>query len=372
MTTNNKFIGEKLRLGRQLAGLTLEELGELVGASRQYIHQLETGTKSTTNQDTLEALADALKVYPAFFMCALENDVKEDQCHFRRQKTTLVSTIHQAIAHGTLFDSLVTYLGSRLSLPLVDFPQVDIDDDNDIEAAAIHCRQHWKLTVDQPIRNMIRVVENAGAFVTMFEGISSSVDAFSIDRGRPVIVRSTAKESPTRLRFDVAHECGHIVMHKGINTGDEKTEMQANRFASAFLLPKDAFVKQFPKSRRLDWMALFGMKRFWSVSVQAIVRRAFDLKLIDYSQYKTANIFISKSGYKRNEPYEPQESEVPELIPLSLGFLSKHLGINPSAVAAHLNLKSATLAKLVGMPISEIPTLAGKNVVDFNRFRRPG
>ncbi|WP_445083824.1 ImmA/IrrE family metallo-endopeptidase [Candidatus Vondammii sp. HM_W22] len=68
-----------------------------------------------------------------------------------------------------------------------------------------------------------------------------------------LIIRSTAKTAPTRLRFDTAHERGHLVMHIRIVTGDTGTEAQANRFASAFLLPRRDFVREFPRSRRIDW-----------------------------------------------------------------------------------------------------------------------
>jgi Zn-dependent peptidase ImmA (M78 family)/transcriptional regulator with XRE-family HTH domain len=368
MTINN-LQGEKLRLSRLYAGLTLAQLGDRVGASRQYIHQLEAGNKISASYEMIEALADALEVYPAFLVLPLENDVKEEQCHFRSLKSTLVSTQQQVIAHGTLFDQLIVYLENRLSLPKVDFPQLDVKNTEDIEHAAQHCREHWQLTRDQPITNMIRVVENAGAVVTMFDGIPSTVDAFSIDRARPIIIRSTFKQSPSRLRFDIAHECGHLVMHRGIQTGDNDSENEANRFASAFLLPRDEFIKQFPKRQRLDWIALFNMKKYWKVSVQAIIRRAFDLGLINSAQYKTACAFINKNGYKKNEPYEPKEHEKPELAELSLNLLREHLGVRLSDLAAHMGLKPIALAKLIGVPIEDLPPLNNDKVIDINRYR---
>lgn len=366
---DNIFYGESLRLGRLYAGLTLADLGERVGVSRQFIHQLEVGTKPNASKEMVEALADVLDIYPRFLLSQLDNEVKEEQCHFRSQRSTLVSTAQQTIAHGTLFDYLVSYIDNRLSLPPVNFPQIDIRDDNDIEQAALFCRNHWELTADQPISNMIRVVENAGAVVTMFEGVSGTVDAFSIDRARPIIIRSTVKQSPSRLRFDIAHECGHLVMHKGIHTGDEKTERQADRFAGGFLLPKEEFIKQFPKGRRLDWIAIFRMKRYWQVSAQAIVRRAHDLGLIDHAQYKTACVFISKNGYRKNEPYEPKESESPELLKIAFGLLQKHFKIKPADVASHLGLKPHALSKLVGFQIPGESAVTSANIIDLNRYR---
>ena len=53
------FNGDKLRLARLLAGISLDELGGLVDASRQFIHQLETGAKEPT-PEMIAALAAAL------------------------------------------------------------------------------------------------------------------------------------------------------------------------------------------------------------------------------------------------------------------------------------------------------------------------
>ena len=58
---NNEFFGEKLRLARLMAGITQQELGELVAVSRQFIHQLEAGVKPPA-EDLLLALAEVLKV----------------------------------------------------------------------------------------------------------------------------------------------------------------------------------------------------------------------------------------------------------------------------------------------------------------------
>lgn len=47
-------------------------------------------------------------------------------------------------------------------------------------------------------------------------------------------------KSAERLRFDLAHELGHLVMHGGslhVEPGKEK-EQAANDFASAFLMPR--------------------------------------------------------------------------------------------------------------------------------------
>lgn len=137
-----------------------------------------------------------------------------------------------------------------------------------------------------------------------------------------------AKSSVCRQRFDLAHECGHIIMHTGIMTGDETTEIQANRFASAFLLPRGAFLPDFGKAiinNRFSWTHIYNMKLRWKVSVAAIIRRAYDLKLIDAMKYRLANVYLRKSGQTKSEQFDsdiPEEN--PELISEAIEYIKKN------------------------------------------------
>lgn len=298
-----KFHGEKLRLARLFNGWSLEELGSAIGTTRQYIHQLETCAKEPS-EETSNALAQALSVKRTFFELSLLNPIQEDQCHFRRRATTPNTLIQQALARGTLVDIFMGEISHLLDLPIVDFPDIQVVSLEDVESAAEKCRVHWKLGASGPILNMTRVVENAGAVVTYFDSLSDRIDALSIHRPRPIIVRNAAKESLCRLRFDLAHECGHLVMHRGMETGDRSTEEQANRFASALLLPRNAFSQEFPRNRNLNWSVLYQLKLRWKVSVRAIVRRAYDLGLMDAIQYRRANVYLVKSGQAKVEKYD--------------------------------------------------------------------
>ncbi|WP_298190557.1 XRE family transcriptional regulator [Novosphingobium sp.] len=313
MAGSQVFDGERLRLARVAKGLTLDELGNCVSATRQYLNQLEQGTKSPT-EAMVEAISAALGVTPRFFALPARGGVAVEQCHFRKQRTTPASVISQVLARGTLLDGFIQRLDRELELPEVSFPDIPVTTMADIEDAAEEVRRQWQLGTG-PISSMMRVVENAGAVVSFFDGVSERVDALSIDRPRPMIIRSDAKPSACRLRFDLAHECGHLVMHKGIVTGDKITEDQANRFASAFLLPRSAFIHEFPRGRMIDWQAIFTMKLRWKVAASAILRRAYDLSILSADQYRTGYIHLSKTGQRKFERYDDTiPSEEPELL----------------------------------------------------------
>lgn len=346
MPPDAKFVGSKLRLARLLNGLTKAELADRIGVSRQFMHVLEIGDKSPSS-DLLAALSLLLKVQPAFFLSPLNGEVREEECHFRSRRSMPDKVADQIIAHGTAFEMLVRHLDSSLVLPNVNFPHFDVSTDESIESAASSCRVHWGLG-DGPISNVCRVLENAGAVVTFFNTDRYEVDALGISRTRPIIVRSAAKESPGRLRFDLAHEAAHLVVHQGITTGDEVTERQADRFASAFLMPRKSFSEDFPvMESRLDWQSIYTLKIKWRVSARAVIRRAFDLDLLNVVQYQAGNRFLSQSGQARVENYDDRiPFEAPELIAAAVDAYQKTFKVTLAEFARRLDMTPALISHL--------------------------
>lgn len=351
------FHGDKLRLARLLAGLSLDELGGSVATSRQFVHQLETGAKDPTDE-MRDALAAVLTVTPAFFSTPAINPVREEDCHFRRLASAPRGLVAQAVARGTAVESLVNALEALVRLPNVDFPEATPPEGSDaIERIAEDARRHWGLGLDGPITSMTRVLENAGAVVIQFDDLTDRIDALSMARRRPIVVRSTAKAAGARLRFDLAHETAHLIMHQGIITGDSVTEGEAHRFAGAFLIPRSAFAREFPRTRRvLDWNALFAMKLRWKVSVRAIARRAFDLGLIDAAQYRTANIQLVKTGQAKTEQYDDRIAiEQPELLSSAVAWLSKRDGIGLHRMLADLGMAPELFTRITGQSLEPLP-----------------
>lgn len=363
MRASEGFAGEQLRLARLAFGKSLDELGHAVGATRQYLHQLETGAKLPTDE-MAEALASVLGVSRRFFSIRNRSAVRPEDCHFRKQATTPAAITSQVLARGTLLDVIIERLDAALELPPVSFLDLPANTAEDVERAAEQSRQHWGLGLTGPVTSMMRVVENAGAIVGYFGGISERVDALSMDRRRPLIIRSEAKPGLCRLRFDLAHECGHLVMHRGIQTGDRETENQAHRFASAFLLPRSSFIREFPRSRLLNWTLIFELKLRWKVSARAIIRRAYDLGIITADQYRTGNIHLNKTGQAKVERYDDVLApETPELLENAFRTLEHSSPGALRRLAEGIGLEDGMFSLLVGQPLPNDPaTLQGTNV----------
>ena len=348
MEARNKgaFQGSRLKLARIFKGLTLAEVGTNLSVSRQYIQKMESISDGPAPaEDMLAALAEVMEVPMGFFFEPSPMTLSEDECFFRKRKTTPQHIQARAVSYGMIFNLILERLEQDIELPEVTIPDIPVQSREEIEKAAEKCRRIWGLFLDAPIQNMTRVLERAGCVVTTFAGVSEKVDAFSYFRDRPVIVRSIDKGSSTRARFDLAHELGHLVLHRNIQPGDPELEDQANYFGSAFLLPRSGFLREFP-SGRLDWNAIMGLKKRWGASMQALVRRAYDLNLISAVQYRNAQVYFSRTKQRTCENGEEFVAyETPELVAEGLGLLIENFSITPSGLAAEINLKQDIFAK---------------------------
>jgi Zn-dependent peptidase ImmA (M78 family)/transcriptional regulator with XRE-family HTH domain len=354
------FVGGQLRLARHFWSMSLQDLADATGKSRQYVSHLEIGkARPRIDDPVVEAMGEKLEVLPQFFFNARVKVISEEQAHFRKLASTKVSTKHAILARGALFDSLVELIDSKVRLPHVDFPDLSgAHTPDELERAAERARIHYGLGLG-PIAHMVRVVERAGAVVAFFEEASAEVDALSIVSQRPVIVRNDAKRSPGRLRFDIAHELGHLVLHEGQVTGDRVSENEANRFASAFLIPRSTYLKVFKfKGSRVDWSLLRELKLIFKVSKAALLYRARTLGLINEEQHRGAVITLKNRGEGVEEAEDALMAlEDGEVLPQALQVLRNGHGMTNAMLANSLLVRPALLAKIAPLQdeVADLP-----------------
>lgn len=369
-TIPQEFNGAELRLARIFNNYSLEEVAERVSKTRQYLSSLESG-KATPTQELAEKLALVLTVDTSFFLSNIPR-IHEEQFHFRKMVSTSISLKNSVMARGELVKRLSLYLDSKLKLPDVKIPDFSEDTHHhDIEKVAELCRDYWELGRG-PIENVTRLAENIGVVVTSFKSISKEIDALSLVTKRPIIVRSEAKESVCRQRFDICHEIGHFVLHQGIQTGDRLTEGEANSFASAFLIPRSMMAKLFPKPKgsRLDWQGIKEFKLTWKVSKAAILYRAMRLELITAAQYKSGVITLNRTGEANGEKEDYQiPKENPELLRKALQILAEKKSIFIDEIAKELKISGQLLQEVIGFesqPPNATPTRTGLKLVVNN------
>jgi Zn-dependent peptidase ImmA (M78 family)/transcriptional regulator with XRE-family HTH domain len=358
---SSEFIGSRLEIARTLRGMTLNEVALGVASSFGLISHYENGRKQPSSE-VVAALAELLGVHPSFFYEPLTDVWQEDECSFRHRRTTPEKVKRQARAHGTLIGQIVSHLATVLRFPAYNVPPISADTSDDIERAAEQCRRHWRLGIDTPILHMGRVLEHAGVVIVQNFAHSEKIDAFSRHGDVAIVVLNTAKNSTSRFIFDLAHECGHLVMHSGVPTGSEDTEKAADYFAGAFLLPKKAFAREFT-AQRFSWPHIFELKKRWRVSASAIIRRAYQLNLITAIGYRQANRYMSSMGWKKHEPHEP-EFTGPELLPTAFHAVERGLDTSVIDVCQALHLTPATFAELTGIAIN---STEHTNVIVFGK-----
>jgi Zn-dependent peptidase ImmA (M78 family) len=147
----------------------------------------------------------------------------------------------------------------------------------------------------------------------------------------------------------VAHELGHFVLHDGIETGSKETEDQANAFASALLMPRRTFGREF-SARPFSWTHVFDLKRRWLASASAIIRRAFTLKLLDPVTYRRCYQYMSLRGWLKKEPYEPSFVG-PEWLMSAFDVAKKRFNMTAADICARLNWTADLFQAVTGLPV---------------------
>ncbi|WP_337192667.1 ImmA/IrrE family metallo-endopeptidase [Novosphingobium silvae] len=189
-------------------------------------------------------------------------------------------------------------MAERFNLPAADVPTMS--ENASPEEAAQIVRASWGLG-QQPISNMVKLLEAKGVRVFSLSEETNSVDAFSCWRGdQPFAFLNTFK-SAERSRFDAAHELGHLVMHRhGAPQDSKQAESEADRFASEFLMPADDVRSRIRHVTCVE--DLIRLKLRWGVSVAALNYRVNKLGLASEWQNRSLNIEIARRGYRKNEP----------------------------------------------------------------------
>lgn len=372
------FCPEHFRIARMLKGFSQQELGEKVETSRQFIHQLESSIREPS-EELLPSLCEALGIDKSFLYRSPIRELKSEQCHFRKRRTTTQAICNQVLAYGSVFEKFLDIVTEYVEIPSDrniqqiknKFEFLEQLTNNDIERAATEFRVVNGISENAPISNITDLIEANGVFITSFSGVSEKIDALSFERKYKVILRNSAKLSSCRQRFDLAHELGHLIFHEGLETGDVKTESQADLFASSLLFPSSAFRREFPycldRAGRIDWKALISLKNRWKVSLKALIYRAHACGIISAGQYRSANIHISKKGWsKREELDDVIPIETPVLLKNCVEVIETSLGVPFSKLAQLLGYKASSLSELFCLDITEVEEFSNVSLLFRN------
>lgn len=306
-----KFNGNRLKTARLYREMTIEDLADEINVSKQTISLYENNRVSFPFEKLLK-LASVLKFPSEYFLQDDDFSINSRSIYFRSLlRTKKKERISQKIKMehlAKIYDIMSEYL---------DFPALNLPEPkeyNSPEEAAMEIRSFWKLG-EEPIKDLVFLFEKNGILFTQFETTSNDIDAFSHQvevNGKSIVLvaRSSNKQSAARLNFDLAHELGHILLHDWSDDQENiskeefrKKEDEANAFASSFLLPKNSFTAAV-SNHASDLEFYVVLKKFWFVSIAAMIHRSKDLGLINLNQYQ---YMIRKMQIKKwwgNEPLD--------------------------------------------------------------------
>lgn len=303
------FNAQRLILGRKRRKMTARALASEIGVSPITISRLENGANEPEDE-TVNALARALDFPKEFFFAGDFDELPAEAASFRSLSSMTAKERDAALSAGVIAYLLHDWVAERFNLPACDVPIVD--EAGSPEEAAQIVRAAWGLG-QQPISNMVRLLEAKGVRVFSLSEETLSVDAFSCWRDSTPFVFLNTFKSAERSRFDAAHELGHLVMHRhGAPQDSKQAESEADRFASEFLMPADDVLSRVQYVT--DVSDLIRAKKRWGVSVAAINYRLHKLGIVREWQNRSLNIEISRRGYRREEP-EGLERESSSLWP---------------------------------------------------------
>jgi len=365
------FFGARLRVARTANEYTQTMLGEMVHAGGAAISKLETG-RMEPSDGLLRALCEVLDVDASYFARPVSEEYALHECSFRHLQSTSRKLLEEVLARGSLQHEAIRALAELVEFPAINIPEIPARTPEEIERAAAMAREAWGVGDDTPILNVVRLAEHAGAVVTRLRGTTEKVDAFSRFGNPPTILLTSVKGSTSKDRFNVAHELGHLVIHRGQITGDTRTEHEANRFADALLLPAQGFSVDFRRLSVIDWPNLFELKRRWGVAGSRILRRAEELWLVSAVDARRLYKQHSWRGWHKGEPYEPPE-ETPELLDEALDVAKSDWQKDLSVIALELGWGSNMTEIITGkfMPRSHrVPDFA--NVASITAYTKKG
>lgn len=318
------FQGGQLKSARLLRGLTVTALANETGISKQSISLYENN-ENKPDYERGYKLAAALQVPYEFFLQKDACPTQTAATYFRSlASTSKLSRTSQSIKLeyiAKIYEALLNYIDfPTLNLPVVEFigSENDFDEEEnhwaliELEQIAAGVRTLWGLG-DGPIDDLQYALESNGIVVTGFDASENKIDAFSqriiTSTGEVCIIALNQGEKPEgRIRFDMAHELAHILIHPWSEDLDciskeefKQRETQANIFAGAFLLPRESFSKDI-MAHPTDLKYYQWLKKKWKVSIQAMIYRSHQLKIISSNQYQYMMRQISKNGWRHSEP----------------------------------------------------------------------
>lgn len=297
-----------ITLGRESRGLTQTELANLLEIPQGNLSRIERGDVGLT-ESNLKNLCKVLNYPESFFYQT--NNICAPDTHYRKslivdQKTKLKA---EAIMNIYMFN--IEEMLKDLDIPINNIP-IMRDQYDSVDKIAKYVRSFWNIPKG-PIDDLSKIIEENGIIILQIDFETDKIDGRTIftNTGHPIIFINKHL-SGDRQRLTLAHELGHVILHSNnmpVFRRDEEAE--AFNFGIEFLMPLSESIYDLTSNLTLE--KLVDLKRFWRVSIQAILYRVQEKELLTYNKCRYLWSQINSRGWRKSEPVNiPQEN--PTLI----------------------------------------------------------
>lgn len=296
------IFSSRLKAARKMAGLSMQELADKLGVTKQAIGKYEQGAMQP-NSTVLIKMAQALDIKVDYFF--RKKQVELQGIEFRK-KTKLSKKEQERIIEKAI-EFLERYLELEILLGIDNIFEHPLENmtvrtGEEAEQAAKQLREIWELGFS-PIPNIVEMLEEKGIRIFEIESSENFDGLFAWADSIPLIVLNARITDTARKRFTTVHELAHLLLTIPEDIEHRVKEKLCHTFAGAFLLPAIPFIALIgPKRSQFFEKELIAIKQHFGISIHAIIVRAHHLLIISDSLYRGMFIVMNKKWGGKNEP----------------------------------------------------------------------
>lgn len=311
----NNIIGKNLKRVRLLKNLSLNDAGKLLNMSATAIAKYENGEISIDSKKIID-FANAYSVKTTYLLKSYKMpEIKFSSFRKKKRLTGQNLDLLKELIQIEIEKYIEVLELNNISYNhSINFKKHLCTSMLDAENAANKFREYIKISDKQPISDLINILENLGFIIIQIPNINNKFDDFDglceVVSGYPIIVLLDNINDGGRQRFTISHELGHLLLN--IKNSEIDEEKLCHRFASAFLMPKNATINEFgPIRNAISLYELSVFKNEFKVSYPAILYRLKDLNVINDYLYRKLSIYINSKVLKKGKdpfPVKPEKS----------------------------------------------------------------
>ncbi|OLN26673.1 helix-turn-helix domain-containing protein [Desulfosporosinus metallidurans] len=280
---DQKNIGVNLRRIREAKGLSQAQVADSAGISRVAYRNIENGI-STPKVSTLQNIASGIgvKLQDLFVPIRTLNKVRFRALKRMNSRDNILNEVAQWLDDYNYLENLLNDREDYQFHDLANKLSLMHDRTNRAKYAAEQARELFGLKVKEPIRDIAGLLDSSGIKVYPLSLASDGFFGLSVseeDGGPAIIVNVWERISVERWIFSAAHELGHLLLHfdaydVGLSAEEPDQEVEANVFASHFLMPDAAFESEWADAYGLPFISrVLKVKRIFQVSYKTVLYR---------------------------------------------------------------------------------------------------